>query len=148
MLASCTTLYLHNGKTYYFYKEEQPLFKKMAGKFKTEYIPFLRFEMIKKVNNCSLVFGDSCEEIYQIEDFVKIAVAGRHKQIHCLFVKGNLFHQSKWSRTIDLNTTHCPFRISTRRSTDRCFWLTVEHQRIHKKFLQESNFRTIWSSTH
>ena len=28
------------------------------------------------------------------------------KKIHCIFVKHNLLHQSKWSRTIDLNTTH------------------------------------------
>ena len=37
---------------------------------------------------------------------MKLAVAGRHKKVHCIFVKHNLFHQSKWSRTIDLNSTH------------------------------------------
>ena len=62
--------------------------------------------MIKKLQNFLLLFDDSCEEIYQENEFVKIAVAGRHIRIHCIFVKHNLFHQSKWSRTIDLNTTH------------------------------------------
>ena len=78
----------------------------MAEKLNIEFVPCLDFEMIKKLENCLLVFDDSCEEIYQEKEFVKIAVAGRHKKIHCIFVKHNLFHQSKWSRTIDLNTTH------------------------------------------
>ena len=106
MIASPTTFYPKLQKTYYFYKEYQPLFKEMAGKLNIEFVPCLDFEMIKKLENCLLVFDDSCEEIYQEKEFVKIAVAGRHKKIHCIFVKHNLFHQSKWSRTIDLNTTH------------------------------------------
>ena len=36
----------------------------------------------------------------------KLATAGRHKNISVIYVKHNLFQQSKWSRTIDLNTTH------------------------------------------
>ena len=40
------------------------------------------------------------------KEFVKLAIAGRHKKVHCIFVKHNLYHQSRWSRTIDLNTTH------------------------------------------
>ena len=106
MLASPTTFSPNIVKTYYFYKEYQPLFKEMASKLNIEFIPCLDFEMIKKLEKCLLVFDDSCEEIYQEKEFVKIAVAGRHKKIHCIFVKHNLFHQSKWSRTIDLNTTH------------------------------------------
>ena len=106
MIASPTTFYPKLQKTYYFYKEYQPLFKEMAGKLNIEFVPCLDFEMIKKLENCLLVFDDSCKEIYQEKEFVKIAVAGRHKKIHCIFVKHNLFHQSKWSRTIDLNTTH------------------------------------------
>ena len=35
-----------------------------------------------------------------------LQLPGRHRKLHCIFVKHNLFHQSKWSRTIDLNTTH------------------------------------------
>ena len=40
------------------------------------------------------------------KDFVKLATAGRHKNVHVIYVKHNLFQQSKQSRTIDLNTTH------------------------------------------
>ena len=38
--------------------------------------------------------------------FSKLANAGRHKNLSVIYVKHNLFQQSKWSRTIDLNTTH------------------------------------------
>ena len=62
--------------------------------------------MIKNLENCSLVFDNSFEEIYQEQAFVKFAVAGKHRKLHCIFVKHNLFHQSKWSHTIELNTTH------------------------------------------
>ena len=44
--------------------------------------------------------------IYQEQAFVKLGVAARHRNLQCIFVKHNLYHQSKWSRTIDLNTTH------------------------------------------
>ena len=107
MLASPTTFKPTLGKIYYFYKEYQPLFKEMQDKIEDiEFLPCLEFEMIKNLENCLLVFDDSCEEIYQEKDFVKLAVSGRHKKVNCIFVKHNLFHQSKWSRTIDLNTTH------------------------------------------
>ena len=35
-----------------------------------------------------------------------MATAGRHKNISVIYVKHNLFQQSKRSRTIDLNETH------------------------------------------
>ena len=114
MLVSNSTFYPRISKTYFFYKEHQPIFTEMRKKIDIEFVPCLDFEMIKKLQNCLLVFDDSCEEIYQEKDFVKIAVAGRLKKVHCIFVKHNLFHQSKWSRTIDLNTTHIVLFKSTR----------------------------------
>ena len=104
MLASQT---FHPGfsNVFYFYKENQPLFIEMEKNLNIEFVPCLDFDMIKNLEDCLLIFDDSCEEIYQEKEFVKLAVAGRHKKVHCIFVKHNLFHQSKWSRTIDLNTT-------------------------------------------
>ena len=58
------------------------------------------------MENCLLVFDDSCEEIFNEKEFSKLAAAGRHRIIRVIYVKHNLFQQSKWSRTIDLNTTH------------------------------------------
>ena len=52
MLASTTTIILSFKKTYHFYKENQPLFKEMAGKLNIEFIPSLDFETIRKLENC------------------------------------------------------------------------------------------------
>jgi len=100
------TFYPKFDKIYYFYKEYQDIFTQMTAQLNIEFVPCVDFEMIKSLSNCLLVFDDSCEEIYQEKDFVKIAVSGRHRKLSCIFIKHNLFHQSKWSRTIDLNTTH------------------------------------------
>ena len=39
-------------------------------------------------------------------EFSELATAGPHKNNSINYVKHNLFQQSKWSRTIVLNTTH------------------------------------------
>ena len=38
--------------------------------------------------------------------FSKLAIASLHRNISIIYVEHNLIQQSKWSRTIDLNTTH------------------------------------------
>ena len=53
-----------------------------------------------------IVFDDTCEEIFDEKDFVKLATAGRHKNVHVYYVMHNLFQQIKQSLTIDLKTTH------------------------------------------
>ena len=53
-----------------------------------------------------IVFDDTCEEIFNEKDFVKLATVGRHNNVHVIYVKHNLFQQNKQSRTIDLNTSH------------------------------------------
>ena len=85
-----------------------------GGKLDIEFVSCWDFEMIRKLENCLLVSDDSCQEIYQQKEFVKIAVAGRLEKTHCSFVKLNLIHQNKWMRTIDLNTTHGVLFKSTR----------------------------------
>ena len=94
-------------KIYYFYKEFQPLFREMRGSTaRIEFIKNSELEITKNLSNCLLIFDDSCEEIFNDKEFVKKATSGRHRKLHVINVKHNLFHQSKWSRTIDLNTTH------------------------------------------
>ena len=53
-----------------------------------------------------IVFDDTCGETSNEKDFVILATAVRHKNVHVIFVEHNLFQQTKQSRTIDLNTTH------------------------------------------
>ena len=52
------------------------------------------------------MFDNTCEETFHEKGFAKLATAGRHKNVHVVYVQQNLFQQSKQSRTIDLNTTH------------------------------------------
>ena len=62
--------------------------------------------MISELENSLLVFDDSCEETFNDKEFFKLATAGPHKNISVIYVMHNLFQLSKWSRTIDFNTTH------------------------------------------
>ena len=102
------TFYPRYEKIYYFYQEYQSLYTEMGRRLsgRIEFIKGVNFEMISQLDNCLLIFDDSCEEIYADSRFVKLATSGRHRKIHILYIKHNLFFQSKYSKTIDLNNTH------------------------------------------
>ena len=53
-----------------------------------------------------LIFDDSCEEICNSKAFVDIATAGRHRGLSTIYIKHNLFHQSKLRRDVELQNTH------------------------------------------
>ena len=53
-----------------------------------------------------LIFDDSCEEISNSKQFVKIATAGRHRGLNTIYIKHNLFHQSNLGRDVELQNTH------------------------------------------
>ena len=91
---------------FYFYQPDQPKFQFVERKINIQFIKFYSFEQMSELDDCLLVFDNSCEEIVNHKEFSKLATAGRHKKISVIHVKHNLFQQSKWSRTIDLNTTH------------------------------------------
>ena len=67
---------------------------------------YANLEFLNNLENCLLIIDDSCEEIYNDKKFVELATAGRHKNINVFYIKHNLCQQSKWSRTVDLNTSH------------------------------------------
>ena len=75
----------------------------------TPEIRFLKYsglDITKDLSRCLLIYDDTCEEIFNDKEFVKIATSGRHRKLHVIYVKHNLFHQSNFPRTIDLNTRH------------------------------------------
>ena len=102
------TFYPKFGTVLYLYKEMQPAFseKVSSREVNVEFMKFGGFESVRKLENVLLVFDDSCEDIYNDKEFVRLATAGRHRGIDVIYVKHNLFQQSRWSRTIDLNTSH------------------------------------------
>ena len=61
---------------------------------------------MRNIENILLVFDDSSEEVYNDKEFFKLVTAGRHNNSDVVYVKHDLFQQSRWSRTIDVNTSH------------------------------------------
>ena len=109
------TFYPRFEKIYYFDKEFQPLFRDMQRALPgIEFLKRSAFHITKNLPHCLLIYDNSCEEIFNDKEIVKIATSGRHCNLHVIYVKHNLFHQSKWSRTIDLNTTYITFFKSPR----------------------------------
>ncbi len=89
-----------------FHQEYQDIFDKIQSLLNIEFVSCVDFDFIEKLENCLLIFDDSCEEIYNDKRFSKLATSGRHKNVYVIYVKHNLFFQSKFSKTIDLNNTH------------------------------------------
>ena len=102
------TFYPKFQRALYFYKEIQPLYSEKSNTHSIDltFIKFNGFDSLRNLEKILLVFDDSCEEIYNDKDFVKLATAGRHRGLDVIYVKHNLFQQSRWSRIIDLNTSH------------------------------------------
>ena len=53
-----------------------------------------------------LTFDDSCEVICNSKAYVDIASAGKHRGLGTIYIKHNLFHQSKLGRDVELQNTH------------------------------------------
>ena len=75
-----------------------------------EFVRGINFELIDSFKNNGtkylLNFEDSCEEICNSKAFVIIATAGRHWGLSTIYIKHNLFHQSKLGRDVELQNTH------------------------------------------
>ena len=122
-------------KIFYFYQHDQPKFQSLEKKLNIEFKQFSGFELVSELENCLLVFDDSCEEIFNDKEFSKLATAGRHRNIIVIYVKHSLFQQSKWSRTIDWNTTHIILFKSPRDTQQINF---IGRQLNNTQFLKES----------
>ena len=75
-----------------------------------EFVQGVNFEFIDSLKNNGtkylLIFDDSCEEICNSKAFVDIATAGRHRGLSTIYIKHNLFYQSKLGRDLELQNTH------------------------------------------
>ena len=102
------TFYPSYSKIFYFYLHDQPKYRSFVShnKFDIEFLKLSSFEIVNILRDCMIDFDDTCEENFNEKDSAKLATAGRNKNVHVIYVKYNLFQQSKQSRTIDLNTTH------------------------------------------
>ena len=70
----------------------------------------VNFEFIDSLKNNGtkylLLIDDPSEEICNSKAFADIATAWRHRGLSTIYIKHNLFHQSKLGRDIELQNTH------------------------------------------
>ena len=75
-----------------------------------EFVQGVNFDFIDSLKNNGtkylLIFDGCCEEICNSKAFVDIATAGRHRGLSTIYIKHNLFHQSKLGRDVELQNTH------------------------------------------
>ena len=75
-----------------------------------EFVQGVNFKFIDSSKNNGtkylLIFDNSCEEICISKAFVDIATARRHRGLSTVYIKHNLFHQSKLGRDVELQNTH------------------------------------------
>ena len=75
-----------------------------------EFVRGVNFEFTDSLKNNGtkylLIFDDSCEEICNSKAFVDIATAARHRGLSTIYIKHNIFHQSKVGRDVELQKTH------------------------------------------
>ena len=98
-------------KIYFFNQHSQPFYDVMQKKIENlEFVQGVKFDFIDSLKNNGtkylLIFDDSCKEICNSKAFVDIATAGRHPGLSAIYIKHNLFHQSKLVRNVELQNTH------------------------------------------
>ena len=98
-------------KICFFYQHPQSLYDIMQKKIDNlEFVQGVHFEFINSLKNNGtkylLIFDDSCEEIFNPKEFLDIATAGRHRGFSSVYIKHNVFHQSKLGRDVQLPNTH------------------------------------------
>ena len=98
-------------KIYFFYQHSQHLYDVMQKQIENlEFVQGVNFEFIDSLKNNGtkylLVFDNSCEEICNSKAFVEIATTERRRGLVTIYIKHNLFHQSKVGRDVELQNTH------------------------------------------
>ena len=99
------------AKNYFCYQHPQSLYDVMQKEIDNlEFVQGVHFEFINSLKNNGtkylLLFDDSCAEICNSKEFVDITTAGRHCGFSTIYIKHNLFHQSKLGRDVELQNTH------------------------------------------
>ena len=85
------------GKTFFpkfdnvilLYREMQPIYVMFEQKLGVNLKKFVDLKFTQNIEDCLLIFDDSYEEIFNDKEFVKLATAGRHRNIHVIYIKHN-----------------------------------------------------------
>ena len=110
-------------KFLYLYNHFQPNFEELQfkcvqSKIQIKFYQGLDWNAVEKCEAQSLwtllVIDDLYQQACEDEYFLILVIAGRHRNIHLITLKHNLFQQSKHSETIELNVTRIVFFKSPR----------------------------------
>ena len=66
----------------------------MEKTFGVVFKKYTNLEFFSSLANSLPIIDDLCAEIYSDKEFVKLAIAGRHKHINVNYIKHNLYQQS------------------------------------------------------
>ena len=94
----------------FFYEHYQPLYDGMEKKIVNfEFVQGVNFELIDLLKNSGIkyliFFDQSSEEFCISKAFADNATAGRPRGLSTIYIKHNLFHQSKLGRDMELQNT-------------------------------------------
>ena len=97
-----------------FYQHSQPLYNVLQEEIQNlDFVQGVKFGIFGFVNKqrCKLhfFFDGSCEEICNSKAFVDVVTAESHRGLSTIYIKHNLFHQSKLGRGVALQNTHIVF---------------------------------------
>ena len=89
------TFYPKFGTILYLYKNIQPAVseKVSSHEVNVKFMKFNGFESLRNLEIVLLVFDDSCEDIYNDKEFVRLATAGRHRGIDVIYVRITCFNK-------------------------------------------------------
>ena len=139
-------------KIFYFYQHYQPLYSQMQRK-NLKFIQGVVFDLIENLPNKGfkylLIFDDSCEEISNSKQFVKIATAGRHRGLNTIYIKHNLFHQRELGRDVELQNTHIVlFKLLMGCFRNQYIKSTIRSRISIERVVSRCNIRSLWSFTY
>ena len=97
-------------QNFFFYQHSQTLYNVMQKEIKNlEFLQVVNFEFIDSLKNNGteylIIFHIPCVDICNSKAFVDVATAGRHRGLSTIYIKHNLYHQSKRGREVELQNT-------------------------------------------
>ena len=96
---------------FFFHQNPQPLYDILQNEIEIlEFVQGVNFGFINSLKNDGtkylFIFDDSYATICNFKDSVGMATTGRHRSVSTIYIKHNVFHQSKFGRDVELQNTH------------------------------------------
>ena len=80
-MLSGNTFYTKFNNIIFLYREMRQIYIKMEHKLGFTFKKYSNLEFLNSLASCLLIVDDSCKEIYNDKEFVKLATAGRQQKL-------------------------------------------------------------------